>query len=165
MTNADCECGFLVWILPIHTTSIVRCIYSVMNGIERRRQVFFGGGMPRAPKGYHAPPAGRPGGEDPRSVAKFHFFKRCKVLENESSFQKSQYFSCPKNLFFNKIFEKLNIFSWNLWIFSKNNVKIFKFYEIYKSREIFGEFPYLVEKFTVAAKGIISVGTLGPLQD
>ena len=28
----------------------------------------------------------------------------------------------------------------------------------YKSREIFGEFPDLVEKFTVAAKGIFSGG-------
>ena len=50
-------------------------------------------------------------------------------------------------------------------MFSKNYLKIFKFYETYKSREIFGEFPYVFEKFTVAAKGIFSGGTLGPLKD
>ena len=50
-------------------------------------------------------------------------------------------------------------------MFSKNYLKIFKFYETYKSREIFGEFPYLVEKFTVTANGIFSGGTLGPLTD
>ena len=66
-----------------------------------RQDFFRGGGTPRPLKGYHAPPAGGPGGEGtPRTVAKFHFFKRCKVLENESSFKKSQHFSCPKNLFF-----------------------------------------------------------------
>ena len=49
--------------------------------------------------------------------------------------------------------------------FSKNYLKIFKFYETNKSREIFGKFSYLVEKFTVAAKGIFSGGTIGPLKD
>ena len=49
--------------------------------------------------------------------------------------------------------------------FSKNYLKIFKFYETFKSREICGEFSYLVEKFTVAVKGIFSGGTLGPLKD
>ena len=44
-------------------------------------------------------------------------------------------------------------------------LKIFKFYETYKSRENFGEFSYLVEKFTVAVQGIFSVGTLEPLKD
>ena len=39
-------------------------------------------------------------------------------------------------------------------MFSKNYLKIFKFYETYKSRENFGEFSYLVEKFTVTALGI-----------
>ena len=49
--------------------------------------------------------------------------------------------------------------------FFKNNVKTFKFYETYKSRAIFCEFPYLVEKFSVAAKAFFSGGTLGPLKD
>ena len=42
---------------------------------------------------------------------------------------------------------------------------IFNFYETYKSREIFDEFSNLVEKFTVAAPGIFSGGTLRPLKD
>ena len=49
---------------------------------------FSGGGDARPLKGYHAPPAGGSGAKVPGKVAKFHFFKRCKVLENESSFQK-----------------------------------------------------------------------------
>ena len=49
--------------------------------------------------------------------------------------------------------------------FSKIYLKIFKFYSTYKCRENFGEFSYLVEKFTVAAKGIFSRGRLGPLKD
>ena len=53
-------------------------------------------------KDYQAPPAGGPGAKAPRTVAKFHFFKRCNVLENESSFQKFKQFSCPKNLFFRR---------------------------------------------------------------
>ena len=69
----------------------------INRGVVR---IFFGGGTPRPLKGYHAPPAGGPGAKAPRTVAKLHFFKRCKVLENESSFQKYQYFSCPKNLFY-----------------------------------------------------------------
>ena len=71
-----------------------------VSPLQWRRQDFFRGATPRPLKGYHAPPAGGPGAKAPRTVAKFHFFKRCKVLENDSSFQKYQYFSCPKNLFF-----------------------------------------------------------------
>ena len=83
----------------------------------------------------------------------------------------------------NRVFKNLNIFlAQKIYFFLRKNSKncsyltriyaflseklfeIFKFYETYKSREIFGEFPYLVEKFTVAAKGIFSGGTLGPLK-
>ena len=42
--------------------------------------------------------------------------------------------------------------------------EIFKFDETYKSREIFWEFSYLVEKFTVAAKGIFSGERTGHLK-
>ena len=49
--------------------------------------------------------------------------------------------------------------------FSKDYLKISKFYDTYKSRAIFVKFYYLVEKFTVAAKGIFSGGTLGSLKD
>ena len=51
---------------------------------------------------YQAPPAGGPGGEGPPDGSEVSFFKRCKVLENESSFQKYKHFSCPKNLFFQR---------------------------------------------------------------
>ena len=63
----------------------------LVSGVAR---IFFGGGeAPARPlKGYHAPPAGGPGAKAPRTVAKFHFFKRFKVLENESIFQKYQHF-------------------------------------------------------------------------
>ena len=80
-------------------------------------------------------------------------------------FKNINIFLAQKSSFSKKKFEKFNIFDWNLWIFSKNYLKIFKFYETYKSREIFGKFSYLVEKFTVAAKGFFSGGTLGPLKD
>ena len=43
-------------------------------------------------------------------------------------------------------------------------MKIFNFNESSKSREIFGEFYYLVEKFTVAAPGIFREGTPRPVK-
>ena len=72
-----------------------------------RRQDFFGGGTPRPLKGYHAPPAG---GEGPRTVAKFHFLKRFKLVENESIFKNSNILLARKCIFSNKNFEKWNIF-------------------------------------------------------
>ena len=69
-----------------------------------------------------------------------------------------------KSIFSKKKFEKLNIFDWNLCIFSKNYLKCFKFYETYKSREIFGEFPYLVENLQWRRKDIFG-GNYGPLTD
>ena len=58
-------------------------------------------------KGYHAPPVWGPGAKAPRTVTKFHFLKRCKVLENESSFQKYKHFSCLKTLFFEEKIRKI----------------------------------------------------------
>ena len=78
-----------------------------------------------ATKGYHAPPAAGPGDEGPRMVAKFKILKRFKVLENESTFQKYQHFSCPKNPFF---LRKLSIngtdFPRNSEFFRKIKIKI-----------------------------------------
>ena len=82
----------------LHLNRPLVCIVADLGSFSRR--LCKGGGTPRPLKGYHAPPAGGPGAKAPRTVAKFHFFKRCKVLENESSFQKYQHFSCQKNLFF-----------------------------------------------------------------
>ena len=72
-----------------------------------RRQHFFGGGTLRPLKGYHTPPqGGREGGEAAHlTAAKFHFLKRCKVLEKESIFQKYQHFACQKSIFSKKNFE------------------------------------------------------------
>ena len=82
---------------------------------EALQDFFRGGERPGHLKAITRPPQGVRGQRPPRTVAKFDFFKRCKVLENESSFQKSQYFSCPNHLFFpKKKFEKLNIFDRNL---------------------------------------------------
>ena len=79
-------------------------------------------------------------------------------------FKNINIFLAQKSIFSKKKFEKLNIFDWNLGIFSKNYLKIVKFYETYKSREIFRKFSYLVEKFTVAAKEIIRGGSSGHLK-
>ena len=69
-----------------------------------------GGERPGHLKALTHPPSGSEG-DSPQMVAKFHFLKRSKVLENESFFQKYQRFSCPKNQFFSmKKFEKVNIF-------------------------------------------------------
>ena len=42
---------------------------------QRRRQDFFRGGTPRPLKGYHAPPAGGPGGEGPPDGSEVSFFQ------------------------------------------------------------------------------------------
>ena len=71
-----------------------------------------GWGNTTATKGYHGPPAGGSGAKDPRTVATFHFLQRCKVLENESSFQKYQHFLPAARIHFPKSnFEKSNIFT------------------------------------------------------
>ena len=48
-------------------------------------------------------PAGGLGGRRPREVSEVSFLKRCKVLENESIFQKYQHFPLTKNPFFKEI--------------------------------------------------------------
>ena len=54
----------------------------------------------KAKNGYHAPTAGGPGDEGPpRTVVKFNFYKWFKVLENESIFQKEQFFWPEKFIF------------------------------------------------------------------
>ena len=66
----------------------------------RRQDFFGGGGRPGHLKAITRSPQGVRGANAPRTVAEFHFLKRFKVLDNETDFQKYQYFSCPKNLFF-----------------------------------------------------------------
>ena len=87
----SCTSGYTIFLMKLWDRRI---------SIQWRRLDFFEGGTPRPIKGYHAPPAEGPGAKAPRTVAKFHFLKRFKVLKNESIFQKYQHFSCPKNPFF-----------------------------------------------------------------
>ena len=68
-------------------------------------------------------------GEGPRTIARFQFLKRFKVLENESIFQKYQHFSCPKSPFYKNNFDKLNIHYRNFWSVSKNILKFSRFYD------------------------------------
>ena len=58
--------------------------------------VFSGRDAPATEMLSRAPPPGGPGSEGPRTVAKFHFLKRCKVLENECIIQIYQHFFLPK---------------------------------------------------------------------
>ena len=93
------------------------------------------------------PRRGSSGQAPPRTVAMFHFLKRFKVLENESIFQKWQHFSTKKiHFFLLKLSNDGTDFTRISEVFSKNYFEIFNVYETYKSREIPGEFYYLVEK-------------------
>ena len=74
---------------------VIYGVVFVCSGVAR----IFRGGMPRPLKGYHAPPQGVRGAKPPRKLAKFHFLERCKLLENESSFQKYQHFLPKKSIF------------------------------------------------------------------
>ena len=77
--------------------------WEIYSGAERN----FSGGTLGPLKGDHAPPAGGPGAKAPRTVAKFHFSNDAKYFKNETSFQKYQYFSCPKTLFFLRKIRKI----------------------------------------------------------
>ena len=66
---------------------------------------FFRGDRPGHLKAITRPRRGSGGGaKAPRTVAKFHFLKRCKVLENEFIFQKHHHFFLSMNpIFLRKI--------------------------------------------------------------
>ena len=89
----------------------------------------------------------------PLTVAKFHFLKRFKVLENDSLFQKYQHFSRQKNPFFLRKFRKIEHILQKFLSFRNIILKISIFLELpCKSREIPDEFFSLVEKFIKKAK-------------
>ena len=91
----------------------------------------FGSGEHMATKRISRAPQRDRGGGAPPMVMKFKIFKRFKVSENESIFQKYQHFSCQKNPFFSKKnFKILNIFCKHFWIFRKIIVK-FQFINFY----------------------------------
>ena len=87
-------------------STFLQIAISYISGVAR----IISGGTPGPLKSYHASPAGCPGAKAPRTVARFHFLKRFKVLEKEYIFQKYQHFSSPKkSIFSKKYFEKFNI--------------------------------------------------------
>ena len=100
------------------------------------------------------PPQGVRGAMAPRTESKFPFWKRLKVFENEFIFQKCQHFSSAKDPFFHKKIYVNWIYFTRIYEFFAKLFEIFQILWNLKSRKIFGKFFYLVEKFTVAAKGI-----------
>ena len=108
------------WECELHLVSLARKVSSVIfaydgrggfvyshqiqqdfNGIARFFQAERAGQL----KAITRPPQGIRG-SDTRTVAKFHFIKRCKVLEKKSIFQKQQHFSCLNYPFFLRIISK-----------------------------------------------------------
>ena len=73
---------------------------------------WFGGGGARG-NGSEGANAGGPGAKAPRTVVKFHFLKRFKVLENDSIFQKYNIFLARKSIFSKEKFLKSDIFHKN----------------------------------------------------
>ena len=118
---------------------------NIAIGVAR---IFFGGGERLSHlKAITRPPEGVRGRRPPDG-SEVSFFKTMQSIRKWIEFSKIATFFLPKkSIFSKKNFEKLNIFDGNFWIFSNHYLKIFNFYETYKSREIFGEFYYLIEKF------------------
>ena len=102
---------------------------------------FFGGwGNARPLKGYHAPPAGGPGGEGPTDGSEVSFFKTIQSTWKWIHFSKMSTLFFPKrSIFSKKNLGKLNIFYNNFWIFYDKN--IYKFYFLW--------YPINPEKFSV----------------
>ena len=90
---------------------------------------FFRGGRHYQLKPITRPPHGVRGAKVTRSVAKFHFSKRFKLLKNEAICQKYQYFSCPKHLFLRKYSKTWTCLKWIHDVFGKN---IWKFSDFMK---------------------------------
>ena len=107
-------------------------------------------------------PQGVRGAKAPRTVVKFHFLKRFKVLENESIFQKQHIFSCQKIHFSNKNFKNRSYFTRIFEFFGKIYRILIFLEEMYKSREIPDELYYLVvEKFIKKPKMAIMLPPQG----
>ena len=112
--------------------------YRISSGVGR---FFFRGGDARPLKGYHAPPAGGPGGEGPPEGSEVSFFQTMQSIRKWIHFSKIATFFFPKrSIFSKKKLGKLNIFYKNFWIFSKNYYIISLVMIPSKSREILCEF-------------------------
>ena len=110
------------WLSICHNSTCHKNV-EVSRGVAK----FFSGERPGLLKAITRPPCRGSGGEGPRTVAKFHFLKRFKVLENESIFHKYQLFLPEKFSFSKKNFEKMNIFYKNFWMLSISYFRIFNF--------------------------------------
>ena len=93
----------------------------------RRRDLFRGGRPGHLKAIRRPPPGGGPLGEGPRTVAKFHFSNDAKYFKNETSFQKYQYFSCPKTLFFLRKIRKIEHIWQEFMIFFEQLFENFQF--------------------------------------
>ena len=118
------------------------------KGLQWRRQDFFGGGTPRPLKGYHAPPRRGSWGRQPPDGSELSFYKTMQSIRKWIHFSKYQRFFLQKNPFFpKKNFENWTHFT-RISVFFERLFKNLNFLEgPYKSREIFDEFYYIVEKF------------------
>ena len=100
-------------------------------------KIFSGAGTPGHVKAITRPPQGLPGegAKAPWTVAKFHISKRCKVLENESIFQKYQHLFLAKSYIFSKNnFENWTYFTRISEFFRTIIYKISISWEFYKKR-------------------------------
>ena len=112
-----------------------------------------GGGTRRTLKGYHAPDRRGSEGEGPRKLAKFHFLRQFRVLENESIFQKYQHISSKNNPCCSmQTFEKNQHILQEFLLFSKYYFEFSIFMIHYKSGEIPDDFSYQLETFIKKAQ-------------
>ena len=126
---------------------------------------FVGGGKPRHSKAITRPRQVVRGGEGPPDGSEVSFFKTMQSIRKAIQFSKISIFFLPKNFFFIRKISKNRTYLRGISEFFSNNYgKIFNFYDTYKSREIFGECYYLVEKFTVALQEFFRDGTPRPLE-
>ena len=116
----------------------------------------FGSGGDQGETARKAPTQVVRGAKAPRTVVKFHFKKRFKVLENESIFQKYPHFFLPENPFFpKKKFQNRTYFTRISKFFEKIYKILIFLEELYKSREIPDELYYLVETFIKKSQKIV----------
>ena len=120
--------------------------YWKCRGVAR----IYSGGLSGLLKAITRSPQGVRGRRPPptRTVARFHYLKRVKVLENESIFKNINIFSCLKIHFFPRKISKIGHLSQEFLSFLKKLFKILIFLEeLYKPREIPDELYYLLETF------------------
>ena len=115
--------------LPNKTLLLRQTLFSILGMIADASPGFFSGGWtPRPLKGYHAPPAGGPGGEGPPDGSEVSFFKTIQSIWKWIEFSKISIFFLPQKPFF-------------LRKNSKNWTNLTRIYEFF--RKIFENFQIL----------------------